>query len=61
MKPPVGNSSFQPPFPIQWRGRGKRNNIFVGNIVKAKVGKLEDEVRKLFYRQMRKYFNGVCN
>ena len=48
-------SAYDCSFPhIQRRFRGRGNNILVGEVVKANVGELEEEVREGFTRHMRK-------
>ena len=39
--------------------RGRGGNIFVGTVVKEKIGDFEDEVRAGCLRRMRKEFTGV--
>ena len=37
------------------------NNIMVGEFVKSKVGKLEEEIREVFLRRLRKEMTGVVH
>ena len=39
--------------------RGRGDNILMGEVVKEKVGELEDEVKEVFYRRPRKEVTGV--
>ena len=46
--------------PTQSRSKGGSGEKIIARIVvRAKVGELEEEIRKLFIRWVRKYFTGV--
>ena len=46
-----------PPPQIKKHRRG--NKIMMGTVVKAKVGDLEEEIREIFLRMLRKEMGGV--
>ena len=51
--------SSQGPLPTEQKLKGRGNKIVVGTVVKAKIGKLEEEVRVVISRRMRKELTGV--
>ena len=46
--------SSEGPLPTEQKLKGRGNKIVVGTVVKAKIGKLEEEVRVGSSRRMRK-------
>ena len=51
--------SSQGPLPAEQKSKGRGDKIVVGKVVKAKISKLEEEVRVVSSRSMRKELTGV--
>ena len=49
----------QGPLPTELKSKGRGRKIVVGTVVKAKIGKLEEEVRVGSSRRTRKELTGV--
>ena len=59
MNPYITTYAAAPKLPPHTRKRVMGNNIMVGEFVKSKVGKLEEEIREVFLRRLRKEMTGV--
>ena len=57
--PQILLSPLKIPFPQSQNRKGGGNKIVVGTVVKAKIGELEEEVRRGSSRRMRKELTGV--